>query len=48
MAYHLEAISSILYVGLGCLIASSVALSTDTGSEGNAGNVGGSTLNNGE
>ncbi|EDW87903.2 uncharacterized protein Dyak_GE18447 [Drosophila yakuba] len=46
MAYHLEAISSFLYVGLGCLIASSVALSTDTGSEGNAGNVGGSTLNN--
>ncbi|XP_044316694.1 neurotrimin isoform X3 [Drosophila rhopaloa] len=46
MLNRFEAIFNILYVGLGCLLATTVALSTDTGSDGNAVNTGASTLNN--
>jgi len=48
MRNHIEAISFMLYVGLGCLLATTVALSTDIGSDGNVGVVGGSIPNNSE
>ncbi|KAH8281577.1 hypothetical protein KR054_001660 [Drosophila jambulina] len=41
-----EAIFPILCVGLGCLLFTTQALSTETGSDGSAGSIGGSTLNN--
>ncbi|KAH8334278.1 hypothetical protein KR059_008327 [Drosophila kikkawai] len=41
-----ETICTILCVGLGCLVFTTQALSTDAGSDGNAGSIGGSTLNN--
>ncbi|XP_041564689.1 neurotrimin isoform X2 [Drosophila elegans] len=45
MLSRFEAISTVLYVCLGGLFATTVALSTDTKSDGNAVNAGGKTLN---
>ncbi|XP_015037006.2 neurotrimin isoform X1 [Drosophila pseudoobscura] len=46
MFNHIATVPMNLLMLLGCLLATTTALSTDTGSEGNGVSVGGSTLNN--
>ncbi|EDW37439.1 GL26261 [Drosophila persimilis] len=46
MFNHFATVPMNLLMLLGCLLATTTALSTDTGSEGNGVSVGGSTLNN--